>query len=220
MSVVEFLEEDETGRPLPKSLFSMIQEDILDGVLRRGSHLTESSLCERYKVSRTPVRSALALLEADGLVRTEKNRGAFVIGFDRNTIDDMLDLKEYAERLAILCAVDRITDEELDELDELFEFMEFYTMKDDISRMMNINRAFHRMLSRATHDPMLERELNLYQLYVSHLIPDDYERPGYLKEVLDEHRAIYDSIKTRNREAALKAITWHNEQKRKRREHA
>jgi len=209
MAVIDYLEEDETGTPLPKTLFARMQEDILDGKLLRGSHLTEESVCARYKVSRTPVREAMSLLEADGLIRTEKNRGAFVVGFDNNTIDDILSLKEYLERLSCVLAVSRMTKEELADLDELFEFMEFYTMKDDLSRMININNAFHKLIGHATHDAILERSLDLYRLYAAHLVPDDYTKPGYLEEVLAEHRAIYNAIKMRSEDAVRKAATEH-----------
>ena len=217
MAVIDYLEEDETNAPARATLFSRMQEDILDGKLMRGSHLTEESVCKRYNVSRTPVREALSLLEADGLVKSEKNRGAFVVGFDKNTIDDILSMKEYSERLAVILSIDRITKEELSDLDELFEFMEFYTMKDDVSRMININQAFHKIIYHSTHDLILERMLNLYELYITRLMPDDYTRPGYLKDVLSEHRAIYEAIKMGSKEAAIKAIADHTEGKKKRR---
>ena len=211
MSIREYLEEDESGKSTPEILYGNIRNDILTRRLISGSRLTEQSICDRYKVSRTPVREALSRLESEGLIRFEKNRGAFILGFSENDMDDILELKKSAEIVAISRAIKSINKQDTNDLDELFEFMEFYTDKNDISRMITINSAFHKMIYHSTHNTFLERQLNQYQLYIDELCPENYYAPNYLRDVLIEHRAIYDAIKAKDLSRANDATIAHLE---------
>ncbi|EUJ28997.1 DNA-binding transcriptional repressor ExuR [Listeria grayi] len=61
-----------------KLAYMTIKEKILSGTYRIGDHVSESALAAELTISRTPVRRALEVLEADGLIRFERNRGAVV----------------------------------------------------------------------------------------------------------------------------------------------
>ena len=216
MSIKQYLEDDDSARSLPESLYNELREDILSGRYTRGSRLTEQSICDKYKVSRTPVREALSRLQSEGLIILEKNRGALISGLTSDDIDDLLDLKQTAEIIAIRRAIENITKQDMQDLDELFEFMEFYTSKNDISRMITINSAFHKMIYHSTHNVFLERQLNRYQLYIDELCPENFYAVNYLKDVLSEHRAIYDAIKRKDVHAGCEAIRAHLESTEKR----
>jgi len=216
MSIKQYLEGDDSARSLPESLYNDLRTDILSGQYIKGSRLTEQSICERYKVSRTPVREALSRLQSEGLVVLEKNRGALISGFTSADLDDLLELKQTAEMVAIRRAISSITKQDMQDLDELFEFMEFYTSKNDISRMITINSAFHKMIYHSTHNVFLERQLNQYQLYIDELCPENFYAPNYLKDVLSEHRAIYEAIKRKDVQAGCEAIRAHLESTEKR----
>ena len=130
-------DKSSSNAPLSSVLFSRIQKDILTGDIRPGEKLTEQRICDRYKVSRTPVREALRQLEKESLIENIPNRGAFVIGFTNQDIIDMFELRSTYEVQAVRWAVERITDDEMEALEETFEFMEFYTMKKDIEKMLD-----------------------------------------------------------------------------------
>jgi len=154
--------------PISNNLFSKLQKDILQGKMRAGEKLTEQSICDKYKVSRTPVREALRQLEMEGLIETIPNRGAFVIGFSSQDMADMYELRKAYEVQAVKWAIERITDEEMEDLEETFEFMEFYTQKNDIDKMLNINTGFHQLIYTASHNRMLQHVLSSYQIYIKH----------------------------------------------------
>lgn len=210
MSIIQYLEDGRTGnQPLSTNLYNELQEDILTGRLEAGQKLTEQKICDEYKVSRTPVREALRQLEMDGLIENIPNRGAFVLGLSDQDISDMYDLRKSYEVLAVRWAIDRITEEELAELEETFEFMEFYTMKNDINKMLNINTAFHQIIYNATHNRMLKQHLSSYQVYLKYCNPSNYYAPNYLEEVLDEHKAIFEAFKAKDAEAGARAMEIH-----------
>lgn len=210
MALYKFPPETVSGsQPLSTSLFSRLQTDILTGKIRSGEKLTEQRICEQYSVSRTPVREALRQLETDGLIESIPNRGAYVIGFSSQDIEDMYQLRKIYEIQAVHWAIERITDEELDQLEETFEFMEFYTMKGDKEKMLNINTHFHQLIYSASHNRMLQHLLASYQIYIKHIRTSSRNDQEYLNLVLEEHRAIFEAIKARDSRAAALAMKIH-----------
>lgn len=126
----------------------------------------EQSICDAYKVSRTPVREALLQLEMEGLVEIVPNRGAFVLGISPE-LEDMFTLRKIYETQAVMVGnIERITDEETAQLEETFDFMEFYTMKIFLDKMLNINVNFHYRRRQTSHNRMLQNLLASYQAYI------------------------------------------------------
>lgn len=162
--------------PLYNSLLGKLQKDILTGKLKPGEKLTEQNLCRLYGVSRTPVREALRQLEADGLVENILNRGAFVIGMTEQDYEDMFELRKVYEIQAVKWAIERITEEEMDKLEETFEFMEFYTLRNDIEKMLTINTGFHQVIYEASHNRMLLKMLSSYQSFLKYKGIEPYTR--------------------------------------------
>ncbi len=196
---------------LSTDLFSSLRKDILQGKLRQGEKLTEQQICDEYNVSRTPVREAFRQLELEGFIETIPNRGAFVVGFSLQDIQDMYELRKSYEVLAVKWAIERITKEEYEKLEEAFEFMEFYTQKKDVEKMLNINMNFHELIYKASHNRMLYHILSSYQLYIKQSrTPNRSDvSSGYLDEILTEHRAIFEAFKTRDVGAGIEAVSKH-----------
>ena len=196
---------------LSTDLFSSLRKDILQGKLRQGEKLTEQQICDEYNVSRTPVREAFRQLELEGFIETIPNRGAFVVGFSLQDIQDMYELRKSYEVLAVKWAIERITKEEYEKLEEAFEFMEFYTQKKDVEKMLNINMNFHELIYRASHNRMLYHILSSYQLYIkqSRTAGRSDVSSGYLDEILAEHRSIFEAFKDKDVEAGIDAVSRH-----------
>ena len=212
------MQSDTMSLPLSVVLFGKIQKDILTGEIKQGEKLTEQRICERYKVSRTPVREALRQLEQEGLIENIPNRGAFVLGLTDQDILDLFDLRTAYEVQAAVWAVERMTKKEMEAFEETFEFMEFYTMKEDIEKMLKINMNFHKSLYKGTHNRMLIQTLSTYQLYTKYT--DRYEEKDpreYLKTVLEEHRNIFNAVKERDAQKAANAMEVHMNNSKKRR---
>ena len=103
---------------LSTDLFSNLRKDILQGKFRQGDKLTEQQICDDYGVSRTPVREAFKQLELEGFIETVPNRGAFVVGFSAQDIEDMYELRKAYEVLAVKWAIERISKDEFEKLEE------------------------------------------------------------------------------------------------------
>lgn len=195
--------------PLYNSLLGKLQKDILTGKLKPGEKLTEQNLCKTYGVSRTPVREALRQLETDGLVENILNRGAFVIGMSDQDYEDMFEMRKAYEIQAVKWAIERITEEEMDKLEETFEFMEFYTLRDDIEKMLTINTGFHQVIYEASHNRMLQKLLSSYQNFLKYKGMESVYDDNYLSTVLEEHRAIFKAFKDKDVKAGALAMEVH-----------
>lgn len=207
----------ESNQPLSNTLFVQIQKDILSGKLPANSKLTEQAVCKQYDVSRTPVREAFRQLESDGLIENIPNRGAYVIGLSSRDISDLFDLRRTFEVKAVEWAIERMDNSEIDTLRENIEFMEFYTLKADVEKVLQFNSAFHNIIYKGTKNRMLYQTLSLYQTYLKHSAPAKTFNDGYLRIILDEHKAIFEAFETKNPAAGKKAMDYHMQQSKLRR---
>lgn len=197
-------------------LFETLRDDILKQKIENGTKLTEAAVCEMYGVSRTPVREAFQKLELDGLIDIIPNKGAFVRGLTPQDIEDMYELRKAYEIICVQFAIDRITDEEMKKLKESYDLMEFFRIKEDPVKFMGMNTEFHQILYNATDNRMLQHVLTSYQVYTKNTkLSLEYIRE-YFDDVLAEHKAIYEAIVNKDKDAAAKAASVHMENSKRR----
>lgn len=208
---------DKSTQPLSANLYTDLQADILSGEFPDNSKLTEQVICKKYNVSRTPVREAFRQLEADGLIENVPNRGAYVTALSKRDISDLFDLRSLFEVQAIEWAIKRMTSDDIDALRETVEFMEFYTLRGDIEKVLMFNSQFHSILYQGTKDRMIQKTLSTYQTYLKHSAPAKTYTGDYLKIILEEHKAIFDAVESKNPAAGRKAMEYHMEQSKLRR---
>ena len=203
---MDIISGDKSGQPLFTGLYEELQKDILSGSIPNGSKLTEHAVCKEYNVSRTPVREAFRQLEADGLIRSIPNRGAFVTSLTKRDISDLFDLRILIEVQAVEWAIKRMCSEDINRLAESLDFMEFYTLRDDVEKVLSFNSQFHSIIYAGTGNRKLQRSLEVYQTYLKYSAPHRSYTESDLKTILEEHRAIYEAFESRNTAAGRKAM--------------
>ena len=214
---MDIINGEKSSQPLSAGLYSELQKDILSGAIPDGYKLTEQAVCKRYSVSRTPVREAFRQLEADGPIENIPNRGAFVTGLTRRDISDLFDLRILFEVQAVEWAIKRMDSEEIDKLAESMEFMEFYTLKEDVEKVLSFNSQFHSIIYAGTKNRMIQKTLSIYHTYLKYSAPHKTYTEESLKAILEEHKAIYEAFEARNVAAGRKAMEYHMEQSKLRR---
>lgn len=197
------------GYPPAERLYLSLLQDILTGVIAKDDRLNESVLTKKYKVSRTPLRAVFHRLETEGIVYSVKNRGTFARGFSDVEAIEMMRIKGDLEVLAVNWGIRRLTEKKEESLKDLFAYMEFYTHKEDIPKMIDINLAFHKFIYKASGSALLEKTLLTYQTYANFRMPSNYFAPGFLDKVLEEHRHIYAAYLAHDPSAGARTMKTH-----------
>lgn len=101
-----------------QSVYERIRAAIAEGRFRPGVRLVEQRLAEEFEVSRTPVREAIRLLEAEGLVVTSPNRGAMVRELSLDDVRDSYELRARLESYAAARAATRIGPQHIERIEQ------------------------------------------------------------------------------------------------------
>jgi DNA-binding GntR family transcriptional regulator len=137
-----------------------LRQMLVEGGIPPGAKLNERELSKVLNVSRTPLREAIKMLAAEGLVELLPNRGAIAVELTEadilNTFEVMAGLEAQSGELA----AQRITDSELDEIKALhFEMLAAYTRR-DLPSYYRLNSAIHGAINAAAKNPVLTATYN------------------------------------------------------------
>ncbi len=149
--------------PLFMQVRNQIEDDIIYGNLPPGVKLEEAELCEKYNVSRTPIREALKLLASEGLIEIRPRRGAVVPKLNLVTLCEMFEVMAELEGMCGRLAARRISDEEKHELLSLHRECEQYMTSDDSEAYYEANKKFHFFLySLSRNQYLMEQAIGLH----------------------------------------------------------
>lgn len=145
---------------LHEQVAQRLRQMLVEGQIAPGAKLNERELSVELKVSRTPLREAIKMLAAEGLVELLPNRGAIALELSEadilNTFEVMAGLEGQSGELA----AQRITDSELAEIQAMhYEMMAAYTRR-DLSAYYRLNAAIHRAINAAARNPVLTATYN------------------------------------------------------------
>ena len=110
--------------PLRDVVFNTLREAILKGDLKPGERLMELQLASKLGVSRTPIREAIRMLEQEGLAVTTPRKGAEVAKMTLKDMEDVLEIRDALDELAVRIACQKISDEQLRQLEDMKELFE------------------------------------------------------------------------------------------------
>ena len=210
LTKLDFLSNDYKEKKTPAQLAEeAIEKDILSGRIPSGKRINEQDICKRFNMSRTPVREILRRIEGNGLAKSIPNRGVFAVGLTQQDLDDIFYLKILLEVQCVRWAIERITEEQLELLGETFDFMQFYTMSDDLDKMLRINEGFDMIIYNSAHNKEIETRLNRYNFMLKHASKDVRYPINYLETILEEHRKIFEAFVTKDPDAGAEATEIH-----------
>ena len=128
---------------------------LVEGRIAPGAKLNERQLCEQLRVSRTPLREAIKLLAAEGLVDLLPNRGAVAVKLTEADVLNTFEMLAMLEGMSGELAAQRITDAELAELRALhFEMLACHARR-DLSGYYRLNALIHTGINEAARNPVL-----------------------------------------------------------------
>ncbi len=194
------------------AVYHALRDAILNGVLLPGERLDVADLAAKLDVSLMPVRQAVHLLAAEGLVEVRPRSGTFVANVSAADVRETFDVRCALECLAAELAIGRITREQLRQMKELLKKMTRpVRSKADQREHENCNSEFHLLLIEASGNRRL-RELyeSLHaHIQIARIHAADEQWPGRLAQERREHRAILSALEARDLPRLVEALRQH-----------
>lgn len=128
---------------------------IIEGRLKPGDHIIEKNLTDELGVSRTPIREAFILLEREGLVVSETNRGSFVRVFTENDVYHIFSMRTTLENFAAEIVIHTLNEADLLHLEASIYAQEAAIKQNDFKQVRSIDMSFHQYLVEKSKHPLL-----------------------------------------------------------------
>ena len=195
--------------PLRDVVFNTLRNAILTGELSPGERLMEIKLADKLGVSRTPIREAIRKLELEGLVVNTPRKGAEVANISAEDLRDVLEVRRSLEVPAISLACDKMTDETLELLYENIDAFKHSIDAKATSDIASVDVTFHDIIYKATGNNRLIQILNNISEQMYRYRFEYIKNKESWNRLVEEHMNIYEAIKNRDKDLAIKSILLH-----------
>jgi len=183
---------------LHEEVVGQLRELILSGHLEPRSRVNESQLCQRFHISRTPLREAIKLLAAEGLLELIPNRGARVAAISAAEIDEVLAVVAALEGAAGELACSHITDEEIAALEALQIQMEAAWRAHEAERYFAINRQVHETIMLASRNAALQGVYGLMSGRIQRARYSAHKTPEQWGQAIADHVEMLKLLRARD----------------------
>jgi DNA-binding GntR family transcriptional regulator len=196
-------------KSLHEELALSLRELIVSGELKPSEKIPEKDLCDMFSVSRTPLREALKVLAADGLVHLEPNRGAWVTPITVEDIEEVFPVMGALEALSGELACQNITDEQLRKIRKLHQEMLREYEKRNLNGYFQKNQEIHEAILTAARNHTLTTQYNSLAFrirrarYVANMSSNRWS------EAIEEHEQIIDCLERRDGKRLSEVLKEH-----------
>lgn len=195
----------------PRALYEEVAEQLRQRIFRRelepGSWIDELKIAEEFGISRTPLREALKVLAAEGLVTMKVRRGAYVTEMSEKDLRDVYHLLSLLESDAAGVVAERATPEQLQALQALHQELEDATSNRD--RFFAINERFHMLLLELADNRWRSQMVADLRKVMKLNRHNSLLKQGRIEDSLREHRTILAAMLARDAQATVQAMQAH-----------
>jgi DNA-binding GntR family transcriptional regulator len=199
----------------PRALYVEVAELLRQRIFLRelepGSWIDELKIAEEYGISRTPLREALKVLAAEGLVTMKVRRGAYVTEVSTQDLSDVYHLLSLLESDAAGVVASKATDAEIAELVSLHAELEEAAKPGmaNADAFFTVNERFHMRLLQIANNRWRDQMVADLRKVMKLNRHNSLLKTGRIQESLHEHRAIMDALTTRNPKATSERMREH-----------
>lgn len=191
-----------------------LRQMLVEGQITPGAKLNERELSEELHVSRTPLREAIKMLAAEGLVELLPNRGAIALHLNRDDVLNTFEVMAGLEGQSGELAAQRITEAELNNIKALhYEMLAAYT-RQDLSTYYRLNSEIHRAINAAAKNPVLTATYNQVNARLQALRFRSNQDGEKWARAVQEHDAMVAALEARDSVAMREVLLTHLQHKR------
>ncbi|WP_462386877.1 GntR family transcriptional regulator [Acidovorax sp. Q11] len=195
----------------PRALYEEVAEQLRQRIFRRelepGSWIDELKIAEEFGISRTPLREALKVLAAEGLVTMKVRRGAYVTEMSEKDLRDVYHLLSLLESDAAGVVAERATDTQLKTLQDLHAELEAAVA--DREKFFAVNERFHMCLLEMADNRWRSQMVADLRKVMKLNRHNSLFKQGRIEDSLGEHRAILAAMVARDAKGTVKAMQAH-----------
>lgn len=197
---------------VPKKIFELLRSEIVQGALPPGAELKQEELAVRFGASRIPVREALRLLEAEGLVAFGPNRSAYVVALSIEEVDEIFHLRLLLETDCFARAAERMDISDLARIERARRRAEIDAGTNDWS---DSDMAFHEALYAPANRPRQIALIRRLRMTSELQVPAYQRLPGEAGRWLADHKAIVEACRAGRADDAVAILHDHIESARR-----
>lgn len=197
-----------TGRAASQ-IHSALRDEIVGMQLRPSDALNEKQLCQRFGVSRTPVREALLRLADEGLVEIYPQSGTFVSRIPRRALFEAILIRKALEATTVSLAIAAMTDRQMAALEANQAALAKAAVAGDIQEVHRIDIDFHQLIAGIAGYPGIWRVIAQVKVQIDRYRYITLPQKGRLDLVVAEHAAIIEGMRRRDDGAAVLSMSEH-----------
>jgi DNA-binding GntR family transcriptional regulator len=198
-------------RVLRDEIRDQLIEYILNGKLAPGERIVEMRIAQRFGVSQAPVREALRDLDLLGFVVSSPFRGAIVRQISVEELVQLYPIRAVLEGLAARHAASRMDAATLKKLERLLATMRTAAARGDLRRAVEADFAFHLTIVEASDNRLLQQIWDRMRLATTTFLTVSKSHHS-LREIVERHAAVVDALRTKDPDAAERALRLHIEE--------
>ena len=195
----------------PRALYEEVAEQLRQRIFRRelepGSWIDELKIAEEFGISRTPLREALKVLAAEGLVTMKVRRGAYVTEMSEKDLRDVYHLLSLLESDAAGVVAERATPEQQQTLKELHAELEAAVA--DREKFFAINERFHMLVLEMADNRWRSQMVGDLRKVMKLNRHNSLFKQGRIEDSLAEHRAVLQAMLARDGAGTMQAMQTH-----------
>mgnify|MGYP000207992885 CR=1 FL=1 len=197
------------SRPLYLDIADVIREKIFQHELKPGAWINEKEITEELEISRTPLREALKVLAAEGLITMKLRRGAYVTEVETTDLANIFEVISILEAQAAYDVAKNATENELEILDKVHTRLEKAAADRDIDRFFELNQEFHDLIQQFAGNPWMRKVIQDLRQVLKLQRKNSLRKIGRVEQSLIEHRQILSALIGRKPEQAKELMHSH-----------
>ena len=191
-----------------EDIYSVLFDKIISGEYPAGTRLKQEDLAKEFSISRTPIRVVLQQLDQDGLVKLSPNKGAVVLPFTADEIEEIFEIRKTLELLCLDIAVPSL---QIHRLLEIKAAMLQSQQNNNLKELIYLDADLHSYILNSTGKKRLIQMLNQLFRLLQRFRSLGYSEKELKENAIREHIEIIDALCTRETEKAKALMKTHIE---------
>lgn len=192
-----------------QKVYETVKDWIIEGQFQPGEKVSDIEIADYFKVSRTPVREALQLLEAQKLVKSYPGKATLVTELETDNIEKWYQPMATLQQLAVTLAVEKIKPEHIHRLRLLAdEFAECVKEQEKPMPILKADKEFHRCILEIAENEYITDFCDVLWIHIQRL-EYSFFRDTPLDESIEEHEKLIDALERKDGYAASILVKNH-----------